>query len=903
MARLLKIAIRYLSTLSEASWSRWLILIFFTFWFSAPFAQNGIIKGRVKEGETFLQDATITIAHKSTLTNSEGDFSITINPGTYVLLITRVGYKKIEQSIVLNGGETKLLQFNMIRNELLGEVVVLGSRSAIERSNLNTTAPVDRITSKSLQQTGQQSLIQMLNFTVPSFNSSRQNLFEPVTLRGLDPDHLLILMNGLRYHNPSYINTGAIRGTLGKGSVTNDLNSIPFSAIEKIEILRDGASAQYGSDAIAGVMNIELKKTTGKTLIDLHLGQYYKGDGESIVFGINRGVQLSKNGFLNFSGDFRYREPTHRGGNYMGTVYYTTPALDEQKILERGFNRKTAVSNDGIIPLTSSGFLVNGGYSINNKIELYCTGTINYRHAVYPGPYRFPKSSSSVNTLLFPDGFKAMAIINSWDISGIAGARGKTNKEWNWEWSSGYGGNINRQKSENTNNASQFAMGANAPNEFYGGKASFIQQTNTISFAKDLSKRIRGVKTFNVGFGAEYRFEKYRTRQGEEASWKNYDSSGRTQGGAPGTGSISPADEVNKSRNVTGLYFDLESDVSKHLLINVAGRYENYNDFGNNLAGKLAMRYKLSSAISIRGSVSNGYHAPALQQIYYSSSGTAWRDVGGVKTQVRLGTFPYNSDVAKAFGVKRLQPEKAVNLGAGFTLKPAPQISVTVDGYWIQIKNRIVLSGKFDKTNADVSKILQNYSDVDQVQFITNAVNTKTRGIDIILNEKWKIRKANLSLMLAANFNRINIFGPIQSTDKLPADSVNTNTLFNREERIKIEKSQPESKVILSGNYAIGKFGFLLRNTRFGKTSYAFASEDKSRDEFFSAKIITDLSINYSPKEWLTLTAGANNVFNVYPDRLKNYLNTTEGILIYSNEAMQFGFNGGYYFLNIAINW
>ena len=319
------------------------------------------------------------------------------------------------------------------------------------------------------------------------------------------------------------------------------------------------------------------------------------------------------------------------------------------------------------------------------------------------------------------------------------------------------------------------------------------------------------------------------------------------------------------------------------------------------MAGKLAMRYKLSSAFSIRGSVSNGYHAPALQQIYYSLSGSAWKNVGGISIPVRLGTFSNNSNVAKAFGVKPLQPEKALNLGAGFTSTLSSHINMTVDGYWMQIKNRIVLSGRFDKAdNPDVRRILQNYSDIDQVQFITNAISTKNRGVDIILNGNWKIKKANLRFMLAANFNRTNLFGSIQSADNLPANSQNTNTLFNREERIRIEKSQPASKIILSGNYAIGKIGFLIQSTRFGKTSYAFDSKDTTRDEFFSAKILTDFSVHYSPKTWLTITAGANNIFDVYPDRLKNYKNTTEGILLYCNEALPFGFNGGYYFLSMS---
>ena len=356
---------------------------------------------------------------------------------------------------------------------------------------------------------------------------------------------------------------------------------------------------------------------------------------------------------------------------------------------------------------------------------------------------------------------------------------------------------------------------------------------------------------------------------------------------------------VNQSRSVAGLYADLETDINDHFLINTAGRYENYNDFGNNLAGKMAVRYKLSSAFSIRGSVSNGYHAPALQQIYYSSTASSFKNVGSVSIPVRLGIFTNNSTVARAFGVQPLQPEKSLNLSSGFTSTISSHINLTADAYWIQIKNRIVLSGRFDKTNPGVNRILQNLPEIDQVQFITNAINTKTRGIDIVMNGNWKLSKANLGLTLAANFTRTNVFGVIQSADKLPADSLNTNTLFNREEREKIEHGQPGSKVILSANYKKGKLEFLIRSTRFGKTSAVFNSANKLQDEFFSAKILTDFSINYSPKTWLTITVGANNLFDIYPDQVKNYLNTNEGILIYSNEAMPFAYNGGYYFLNM----
>jgi iron complex outermembrane receptor protein len=903
--------------------TRHLQFVFFSFFSVCSIAQNGIINGMVKDGETALPSATISIANKSILTNSRGEFSIALKPGTYMILVTHAGYKSIEQSFTLNANETRSLEFAMIRQEQMDEIVVLGSRSFIQRSNLNTAVPVDLISGKQLKQTGHLSLIQMMSFVAPSLNTSRQNLWEPVTLRGLGPDHMLILLNGSRHHNTAYVNNDAIRGTLGVGAVGNDLSAIPFSAIEKIEILRDGASAQYGSDAIGGVMNIILKETTGKTSMNLQLGQQYKGDGESIVFGINRGIKLNKkglpagrHGIMNFSGDFRYRMPTHRGGEYMGTVYYNIPAnasarvrdsittLDNSKIAERGFSRKTPVSNDGNIKLSGFGILINGAYPVNRKVELFWTVSINYRYVVNQGAYRFPKTISQVNTDLFPDGFKSEPLINSRNISAIAGVKGKTNTEWNWEWRSSYGENSNTQRGRNTNNASQFFLGANAPIKFYGGKPIFRQQINTISFAKDVAKKTASVKTFNIGLGAEHRYENFRTLEGEEAAWKDYDSTGIRLGGAPGSGGIRPEDIVNESRNITALYVDLESDINEKFLINVAGRYEYYSDFGSNLAGKIAMRYKFSPRVSIRSSLSNGYHAPALQQTYLTqTSSTAWKNIGGINYPVTNGIFPNNSVITKAFGVRPLQPEKAINVSTGFTSTLSPHLNITVDGYWIQIKNRIVLSGIFDKSNPDVNTILINRPDIDQVRFMTNAINTRTRGIDIVMNGNWKVNKGNLGLIAAANFTRTTLFGPIQTTDKLAANSSNENILFNREEREKIEHSQPASKIILSANYNKGKVGMLIRSTRFGETSVVLNSANTAQDEFFSAKIFTDINFNYSPKTWLTITAGINNVFDVYPDPVKNPINQNQGILIYSNQGTPYGYNGGYYFVTITLSW
>ena len=435
--------------------------------------------------------------------------------------------------------------------------------------------------------------------------------------------------------------------------------------------------------------------------------------------------------------------------------------------------------------------------------------------------------------------------------------------------------------------------------EFCSGARAYTHQINYISFAKDLAKQIGCVKTFTLGVGAEYRFENYRTSAGEEAAWKDYDGAGQRAGGAQASGAIHPNDIVNESRGIAGVYVDLETDVNNHLLINVTSRFEHNNDYGNNLAGKLAMRYKFSSRFLLRGSVSNGYHAPALQQFYLMATNPAWKNGNPITT----GIFPNNHAVTKAFGVQPLQPEKAINVSGGFTSKLSQNINLTVDAYWIQIKNRIILSGIFDRNkNADANRALQDYPDIDQVQFIANAINTKTQGIDIVMNGGWKVSKSNVGFMAAANFTQTKLFGAIQTTDKLPG-TANANTLFNREEREKIEHGQPASKIILSANYKKGKMGILLRSTRFGKTSIVLNSDDTSRDEAFSAKILTDFSITYTPKTWITITAGAINIFDIYPDPVKHPLNKNQGVLIYSNEATSYGYNGGYYFMTMSFNF
>jgi iron complex outermembrane receptor protein len=881
---------------------------------SVSFSQDAIITGKVRFGNETLQAATVSIGNKNILTDQNGNFSLPIKPGTYTIIITHTGYKKKEQTFIAEAGITKNVDFDMIPDEELRDLR-LGSRSKIQRSNLNTPVPIDVFSFGKLVETGQITLTQMLNFLSPSLNASREVLNEPVTLRGLDPQHVLILVNGIRYHNMVALFSGALKGQLGKGSVGNDLNSIPFPAIEKIEILRDGATAQYGSDAIAGVINIRLKKNVG-TSFNTQVGQFYKGDGEKFIAGLYHGFVLKnkrlpdgRQGFLGLSVYYRNQAETFRGATYEGLIYLNYPTgatlqdsinikqQDDLLVKSRGFNRRAVIDNAGNTKFISKGISINGGFPVNDRTELFLTTLVNSRKLDRGAFFRLPRDSSRINYFLYPDGVQPRGRSNTVDVSFIAGVKGKTKNEIHWDISSSYGINSRRSMSTNSYNETQtFILGANAQTSFDNGTDNFKQLTSDINFSKQFLPTANQIKTLNLGWGAEWRLENYHTNLGEEASWKNYDTVNYPLVPEPG-----PENVLNKTRNVLGAYVEMESEFKNNLLFNIAGRYEYYSDFGGNMAVKLATRYKLSSKILLRASVNNGFRAPSLQQRYSTSIGYGLNEN---RETVVGGIFPNNHKVVRALNVPLLTAEKTINVSGGFTSTVLKNVDLTVDAYWIQIKDRIVVSGNFVRKDGDsLDKILDQYPELDaitRVSFFANAINTITKGIDIVLDGNWGSKTESFGISLAANFNSTSIYGPVKTSDKLATISGSSNTLFNSEDRTRIEKGQPGSKIILSTIYRTAKIKFMIRNTRFGKTMIAPLSLPV---ENFSSKILTDVSLTYSPKTWIAITAGANNIANIYPDRLKHYANTSQGGWVYSPEASPFGFNGGYYYVSMSLNF
>lgn len=929
--RYFRTAIPFLFTLGLALWSSWAL------------AQGA--RGRVTDAQNGAALPGVSVAVEGTntgaSTDADGNFTLPLQPGSYSLRVSFIGYATQTVTAQVNG--TDFATVNVaLREETssLSEVVVIGSRSTQTRTSTETVAPVDVIQSRDLVATGQVEPTQQLNFVAPSFNSSRQTIadgtdhIDPATLRGLGPDQVLVLLNGKRRHNQALIN---INGTVGRGSVGTDLNAIPAAAIERIEVLRDGASSQYGSDAIAGVINLRLKERPGTT-VNAQLGQQYEGDGQVAQIGINHGFKLGGNGFLSLTGEFRHRGATNRAGDYNGPVYVNwnagrnTGETDAAYIARRQalYNQDQALIQQNNFSLkdnmqVGNSQVDNAGLFLNMRIPLgtttsfYASGGLNYRKGKAAGFYRYPFQTSQVIAEIYPNGFLPTIESTINDQSLLIGVNGETNG-WRWDISNVYGGNAFRFDITNTNNASQFALGANAPTKFYAGTLSFYQNTADASIAKDIGSQL-GLKSFNIAAGLTYRNDQYKIKAGEEASYTNYNPASGRAGGAQVFPGYQPANAVNATRNMVGGYVDLESDLTEKLLVNTAARYEYYTDFGGNLAGKLAVRYKFSDAFSLRGSISNGFRAPSLHQRYFSAISTVFVSTGQGLEPRQTGTFRNDSPIAQAFGVPELTAERSTNYSVGVTSQPGRAVSITVDAYQINIRDRIIYSNQFARGTSATGVIIGTILDqagqqeVNAAQFFSNAINTQTRGIDLVVATSPRLGKGTIDLTLAANFNETKVVGDIQRPGALPNDAALGNFLFNRQDSARLTLGQPKSKIALTANYRLNKFGAVLRFTRFGEVQ-AFDPSNPRLDEYANPRIITDFSLSYRVQKNVTLTLGANNLFDVYPDKLRTTLqptperfgsavldNSSYGRFVYGRSATQFGFNGGYYFLNVAASF
>lgn len=867
------------------------------------------LTGRVtnESGEPVAASIIIKGTKFGTFTNNEGYFELKDVDENATLVITGVGIEPVEVKV---NKRTSLAITVKIKSAETQGVIVTGSRSKIVRSSTNTAAPVDVFSSKDLAITGQLEPTQMLAVIAPSFQSAKTTITDgldhtdPSSLRGMQPDQVLVLVNGKRRYTSALIH---VNNAIGRGSVLTDMNSIVPSSIEKIEVLRDGAAAQYGSDAIAGVINIVLKKTTGTTAT-YNVGQYntknflnrHIKDGGAMQLGINHGFKLgNKGGVLSFSMELRTRDSTNRSGDFTGTVYNTNKQIDDSLVAARGFSRQYNMhigqsKADVVI------FSLNGDVPLKGATHLYFTGSMGYRKGLSGGFYRYPKQTTQVIAELYPNGFLPRIEATIRDKSFIAGMNGKTKRNWDWDVSHTYGSNTFEFNVKNSNNASQYLLGKNAPTEFYAGKLVVNQNLTNLTFTKDFGYNMK-LKSFNLALGSELRFDNFQQIAGEEASWKNYTPSSGKAAGAQVFPGYQPSNEINKTRTVISVFADAETDLTEKFLLAAAVRYENYSDFGSAIAGKIAARYKFADFFTVRGALSNGFRAPAMQQRYFSAVATNFLPLGpgGSLVPVQNGTFRNDDPVTKAFGVQPLQAEKSLNMSIGVTSRFAKFMSFTLDLYQINVKDRILYTSSFPKSNPNVAPILAPYPDVSGAQFFTNAIDTKTKGLDAVLNAAPSLGKLRLNISLAANFNKTAIDGRVKGLDK------NTNGVFDRlildrRDSGRIVVGNPRDKYVININAAFSKFSTNIRLVRYGKV-LGLNSASAAYDEVLNPKIVTDFTISYSIIKELQLTLGANNIFDIYPDQVKYVQNNNDGRYVYPFIATQFSYFGRYIFASLNL--
>jgi len=932
-------------------------------------APEGYVRGKVttENGEA-LPGVSVQVdaTFQGVTTDAAGSFQLKLADGSYTLRVSFVGYETQAQQITVNGAD-QIIDFVLKESAAaLSEIVVLGSRSAVARTNIDKPVPVDVIRMKDVKTFGQADVTQVLNYAAPSFNSNRQTVadgtdhIDPASLRGLGPDQVLVLVNGKRRHTTALVN---INGTFGRGTVGTDMNAIPTAAIERIEVLRDGAAAQYGSDAIAGVINIVLKKNT-PFMASYTQGQSYSHalgrdfrDGKTYQFDLSKGFSLGSKGFVNVAGQILSRGATNRGGPdtrpllYSGLPtkgageteaqfearYAALKAADDQKAAAAGLDRNFMIVGNS--KNTNAGGFVNGEYMLGSKATAYLAIGYGHRNGKAAGFYRPPSQTSQVDLTLYPNGFLPFINTSITDLSASGGVRGDAGP-WHYDISNTFGRNTIGFDITNTLNASLPA--GTSPTEFDAGKLQFTQNTINLDVARRLT--FGGVlRSLNMGYGAEFRQDNYQIHAGEELSWSLGQPSkdiapvpGKAAGAQVFPG-FQPSNEVNKSRNNKGLYADFEGELGSRVLLGAAGRYENYSDFGSNFSYKLTSRVKIFKEISLRGAVSTGFRAPSLHQRYFNNVSTQF--VQSVATQVL--TVNNDNDVVRQFGVGSLKPEISHSYSVGLTGALFRNLSFTIDAYQINIDDRIVFSSQYarerDPNNNNsripggkVNQILDTVDPnglINSVQFFTNAISTRTRGLDIVLTDRFALGAGQLTVTAASNFNKTTVQS-IHGSDVIESDAGLKGKLFDRLERSRYESSVPKSKLNLSANYSWNKLGVLLRTVRFGEVTFKNAIDPTlpannlplEMDQTYAAKWITDIAVSYKVIKSLNVTLGANNLFDVYPDKMYidprnnqfnlsgdptvnyvgNHDNTSNGHFLYSRNVSQFGFNGRYVFARLT---
>ncbi|MDX1428745.1 MAG: TonB-dependent receptor [Rhodothermales bacterium] len=841
------------------------------------------VNGRVSDAKTGegLPGVNVTVKGTATgtATDLSGAYSLRVPTVPAVLQFSFVGYVTQEVNVVES---TTVINVQLEQDiAFLSDVVVVGSRFN-PRSEFDSPVPIDNLPVEELETTGQLTLDQMMTYKVPSYNSTQQTvsdataLFNPADLRGLGPSRTLILVNGKRKNASSLV---YINDTPGKGEVGVDMQSIPAAAVERIEVLRDGASAQYGSDAIAGVINIILKDDVDQTSVDFFSGVTSEGDGWNIGFTANTGFNIFGDGFVNVTTGYSWQDRTNRPGEPGRDDLFGVNPQDNPEFAAFFREKPDLGMQVGQPKMAIFDVFYNAGIPLSGGGTLYSFGGITYRdgtsYALHRTPYWIPDPFFIHHDQGDPYfGFHPTFETDIYDHTFGAGVRSQI-EGWDVDVSATFGSNtVDYTIGESMN----VDLGNLSPTTFNAGGYEFRNIVGNLDV-------FRAFGDFKIGFGSEFRTENFVTNAGEEDSYFG--------AGAQSFPGLQPRNEVDKIRSNIGVYGDVEYDY-QDFLIGGAIRYEDYSDFGSTFNWKVNGRVRVAdNRLVIRGSASTGFRAPSLHQLYLSNIQTLVSG-GTVSNQ---GTFNTDSPVIRDLRVPQLKEEQALNITGGVAANVNDDLSLTVDGYWIRVDDRVVFTGEiFDadpSVQTPVDDILQAFS-VTSLKFFTNAIDTETTGFDVVANYKnIPLGSGTLEVTLAGNYNETDITNDRDITTPAPIRQ-SGNVIFNRKEQSRVETARPQDKVTLSLQYNISDWSFIVSNTRFGEVTWRHA-DDPGKDQTFAAKLLTDVRIGFRYSEKVRLWANVNNVFDVYPDEIDpkgDVVTDLGGRFRYPGEVNQFGFLG-----------
>ncbi len=883
------------------------------FWAIQARHPYGQIRGYVynDEGEPLIGASVFhPDSQRGASTDLSGYFEFWIPAGQIQLSISYIGYQPVDTLLWLPFGQKKQLSFKLESSVDLTEVIVLGD-TPYSLAYLSPNADAEQLGQEEMGNLPLGDLGQLLQYAAPSFHSTYQTLsdgtdhIDPATLRGLGSDQLVVLINGQRRHSSALVN---VNNTIGRGSVATDLNTIPPAAIDRVEILPDGATAQYGSDAIAGVINIVLKDSIAPSSIQYMNGITTAGDGFQAGLNGHWRLRQTPRGYFHLNWRIDARSSVNRSGNYKGSIF--GDSRDQRPDSVGAFFAQTGFQGHRVMEVGSAairnyGCFIRQERKLGQQGQFYQFGGVNFRTGSAHGFYRFPYQQHKQSGL-YPWGFSPEIHPRILDASWLSGLR-KNFGLWQIDLNQNIGINQVTFLIKNSNNAS---LGLQSPTNARAGSLLYSQL-----ITKCDASRTSADKQSAWQMGIQWRNEFFRQAAGEEWSWKNYNTNieDQQEGGIQVFPGYRPEHTARVWRTSWAAYLLFHQYLNAHWHYALALRGESWTDNSSFLTGKAALTYRSDRGLKIRAALNTGLRPPSLAQAYFSSQSLQFVPQEDKLVGAEIAQLNSEHPLTRALVGGRLRAERSYNSSLQISWPFLEQGTVSLTGYRVDIKNRIVLGSQLTGQNHPLLATMLDANGLDRVQFFSNAIATTTYGLDLGLMHSWPWQNGPLKLRLAASLNRTRL-----TKIELPNGLTGLETvLFNREDRARLEHGQPDSKIIAQLNWTIKKWQIGLQNTRFGSVTYHHPNDGSpdnwvvnnysqqlvSRDQTFRAKWITDLSLHWQARQNLSCGFHARNIFNIYPDPHQHSANTNNGVFQYSRYVQQFGVWGTHCLLSCQLSW